>query len=130
MAHYACLDENNIVFQVITGVDEGADGVDWEDEYGKRLNCVCKRTSYNTQGNVYYNPITGEPDSDQSKSYRKNYAGVGFAYDEQRDAFIPPKPYESWILNEETGLWDPPSPKPQDASFYIWDEENKKWDSF
>jgi hypothetical protein len=127
MAHYACLDENNIVFQVITGVEEGTDGIDWEEEYGKRMKCICKRTSYNTQGNVYYNSIDGEPDSDQSKSFRKNYAGIGFTYDENMDAFIPPRPYESWSLNEETGLWISPLPKPNDGFSYIWDEENKNW---
>ena len=126
MTHYACLDENNIVFQVITGVDEGSDGVDWEEEYGKRLNCVCKRTSYNTHGNVYYDQETGN--EDPSKSFRKNYAGVGFVYDETLDAFIPPKPFESWTLNSETCLWEPPVLRPSDGNLYNWNEETLNWD--
>lgn len=126
MAHYACLDENNIVFQVITGVDEGTYGVDWEKEYGKRLNCVCKRTSYNTSGNVYYDPETGN--EDPSKAFRKNFAGIGHRYDEELDAFISPKPFESWSLNSETCLWEPPVPRPNDGNFYNWNEETLNWD--
>lgn len=126
MAHYACLDENNIVFQVITGVDEGTDGVDWEKEYGKRLNCVCKRTSYNTRGNVYYDQETGN--EDPSKAFRKNFAGVGYRYDEELDAFISPKPFESWTLNSKTCLWESPVPRPNDGNFYNWNEEMLNWD--
>ena len=125
MAHYACLDENNIVFQVITGVAEGTDGVDWEEEYGKRMNCVCKRTSYNTRGNSYYDPLTGS--EDPSKAFRKNYAGIGFSYDEELDAFIPPQPFDSWHLDTETFLWQPPIPKPNNGNIYFWEESMLKW---
>lgn len=91
MAHYAFLDKNNIVTEVITGIHETEliDGLDPETWYGNFRGQICKRTSYNN-------------------NYRKNYAGKGFTYDEERDAFIPPKPNESWILNEETALWEAP----------------------
>ena len=100
MAHYAYLDENNIVTLVVVGKDEGEDGVDWEQYYG------AKRTSYNTFAGVHYNTETNERSPDQSKAFRKNYAGIGFTYDPIRDAFIPPKPSETAILNENTCLWE------------------------
>jgi hypothetical protein len=121
MAHYAFLDGNNTVTQVIVGKDEGEDGIDWESHYG------AKRTSYNTRGGVYYNPATNEPDQDQSKAFRKNYAGIGYVYDESRDAFIPPKMFPSWILNEDTCLWDPPIPYPNDGKRYEWSEDSLSW---
>lgn len=121
MAHYAFLDENNVVTMVIVGKNEGEDGIDWEDFYG------AVRTSYNTSAGVYYNPETREPTPDQSKAFRKNYAGIGYTYDKVRDAFIPPKPFDSWILNEDTCCWDPPIPYPTDGNQYYWDEENINW---
>jgi hypothetical protein len=121
MAHYAFLDENNIVTLVIVGKNEGEDGIDWEDFYG------AVRTSYNTSAGVYYNPETREPAHDQSKAFRKNYAGIGYTYDPVRDAFIPPKPFDSWILNEDTCCWDPPIAYPTDGNQYYWDENNLKW---
>ena len=110
MAHYAFLDENNIVTSVIVGIDETEliEGLDPETWYGNYKGQVCKRTSYN--GNI-----------------RKNYAGVGYEYDENRDAFIPPKPYESWILNEDVCLWEAPIPMPKDDFDYEWDENNLMW---
>ena len=111
MAHYAYLDENNIVTMVIVGRDEWevVDGIsDWEAYYGQRRNQVCKRTSYN--GNI-----------------RKNYAGVGFTYDEDRDAFIAPKPHDSRVLDEETCRWEAPVPYPDDGVMYRWDEETTDW---
>lgn len=86
------------------------------------------QTSYNTRGGVHYNPETGEPSEDQSKALRKNYAGIGYTYDLQRDAFIPPKPFNSWILNEESCLWDPPVAYPSDGNSYKWNEETQSWD--
>lgn len=121
MAYYAYLDENNVVTQVIRGKDEGEDGVDWEAYYG------AKRTSYNTRGGIYYDPNTGEPAQDQSKSFRKNYAGIGFTYYADIDGFVPPKPYPSWILNAQTGLWDAPIPYPNDGKNYRWDEATQTW---
>ena len=84
------------------------------------------RTSYNMRGGVHYLPNSNEPNPDQSMALRKNYAGIGFTYDAQRDAFIPPKPYESWVLNEDTCLWDAPVPMPTDKP-YRWDEATTSW---
>ena len=117
MAHYALLD-NNLVINVIVGVDENEGGEDWEQVYGERLGMVCKRTSYNTSHGVHRNG--GTP-------FRKNYAGIGFTYDEERDAFIPPKPLGSFVLNEETCDWEPPYPMPDleegQNGYYRWNEE-------
>ena len=85
------------------------------------------QTSYNTRGGVHYQPNSNEPSSDQSKALRKNYAGIGYTYDKQKDAFIPPKPHASWVLNEDTCLWDPPTPKPDDGKFYRWNESTTSW---
>jgi len=124
MAHYAFLDNNNIVTEVIVGKDEGGP-VDWEAHYGAFRGQTCKRTSYNTLGGIHY--VNGEP-GNQEKAYRKNYAGIGFNYDEVRDAFIPPKPYNSWVLNEDTCLWESPIPYPDDGNLYVWNEEEQAWD--
>jgi hypothetical protein len=118
MAHYAFLDANNIVTEVIVGKDENEDGILWELHYGAFRNQVCKRTSYNTIGGVHTSG--GTP-------YRKNYAGIGYTYDESRDAFIPPKPFNSWVLNETTCLWDSPTPMPEDGKPYRWDEDTTSW---
>jgi len=125
MAHYTFLDDNYIVTEVIVGKDET--NFDWEQYYSIKRGQLCKRTSYNTKGGIYYNPITNLPDGDQSKAFRKNYAGLGFTYDPIRDAFISPKPYPSWILNEETCIWEAPVPYPNDNQLYSWDETTKSW---
>lgn len=117
MAHYAFLDKNNIVTEVIVGKNEGENGVDWEQHYGAFRNQPCKRTSYNTHGGQHPN---GTP-------LRKNYAGIGYTYDSQRDAFIPPQPFPSWTLNEETCLWNSPVPYPTDDKRYSWDEATTSW---
>jgi len=85
------------------------------------------QTSYNTRGGVHYKPDSNEPSEDQTKALRKNYAGIGFSYDRIRDAFIPPKPFASWVLNEETCLWNAPTPMPTDDKIYIWDEATTSW---
>lgn len=85
------------------------------------------QTSYNTRGGVHYNPETGEPSEDQTKSLRKNYAGIGFSYDSLLDAFIPPKPFASWVLNETTCLWESPVAYPTDGGRYNWDEATTSW---
>jgi hypothetical protein len=118
MAHYAFLDENNIVTEVIVGKDEGEDGMDWEAHYGVFRGQVCKRTSYNTKAGVHFGE--GQP-------LRKNYAGIGFTYDIGRDAFIPPKPFSSWVLNEDTCIWDAPIPHPDNGHRYQWDETTLSW---
>jgi hypothetical protein len=109
MAHYAFLDENNIVTEIIVGIDETEtiEGLNPEIWYGNFRNQVCKRTSYN--GNI-----------------RKNYAGIGYMYDSLRDAFIAPKPYNSWVLNENTARWQAPTPMPIEGR-WSWNEENLEW---
>jgi hypothetical protein len=111
MAHYAFLDNQNIVTEVIVGIDETEliEGLDPETWYGNLRGQVCKRTSYN--GN-----------------YRKNYAGLGFIFDAARDAFIAPKPFPSWQLIEETCRWEAPTPRPNDG-YYYWNEENLAWET-
>lgn len=118
MAHYAFLDENNIVTEVIVGKNEGEDGVDWEAQYGAFQGKTCKRTSYNTIGGVH---------SGGGTPFRKNYAGIGYKYDAERDAFIPPQPCASWILDENSCLWNAPVPYPDDGGKYRWDEDSLSW---
>lgn len=121
MAHFAKLDENNVVIFVTAGSDNDNGK---EAELFARTGDVYKQTSYNTYGGVHI--LGGTP-------FRKNYAGIGYTFDEGRDAFIPPKPYESWILNEDTCLWDSPVPYPTDVGteenpkVYLWDESTLSW---
>ena len=128
MAHYALLNYQNIVTKVCTGKNEDETDANIELVYQHMFGQLCKRTSYNTRGGVHYNPETNEPSVDQLKAFRKNYAGVGYTYDETRDAFIPPKPYNSWTLNEDTCLWDARIEYPTDGNDYNWNEETQQWD--
>ena len=122
MAHFAKLDENNVVIFVTVGRDED-NGL--EAELSARTGDIYKQTSYNTHGGVH--SLGGTP-------FRKNYAGLGYIYDAQRDAFIPPKPYNSWVLDESTCLWNSPVAYPTDVGtpeapkMYTWNEETKAWD--
>lgn len=120
MAHYAVLDENNVIIDVITGKDEtelyNGEVMDWEQVYSESLGKRCLRTSYNTIAGVHN--AGGEP-------YRKNYAGIGYTYDSDRDAFIPPKPFDSWLLDEDTCTWQAPIPCPD--LDYQWDESTLSW---
>lgn len=118
MAHYAFLDENNIVTEVIVGNDPVDGGVNWEEFYGNLRGQTCKRTSYNTHGGVH--AYGGAP------AFRKNYAGIGYTYDYNLDAFVPPRPYPSWTLNTDTCLWEPPTPMPSEG-LYTWDEATTSW---
>lgn len=127
MAHYAFLDETNCVTHVIVGVDEAEptpDGRTWEEWYGEIVGQRCLRTSYNTYGGVHHDPETNEPDG--GVPFRMNYAGPGCVYDEVRDAFIPPSPFPSWVLNETTCLWEAPVPYPEGVAAY-WDESTVSW---
>jgi hypothetical protein len=110
MAHYAFLDENNIVTEVIVGIDETEtiDGLTPEEWYGNFRGQRCIRTSYNN-------------------NIRFNYAGIGFTYDEGRDAFIAPKLFDSWILDEDTCRWEAPVAYPTDSSPHYWDEATTSW---
>jgi hypothetical protein len=130
MAHYAVIDSNDIVTQVFVGKDEDEGGTNWETYYSQGIDGYVLRTSYNTRGGIHYDPTTGKPSDDQSKAYRKNYAGIGYSYDVTRNAFIPPKPYNSWNLNEDSCLWEAPIPMPEDDKSYFWDEENQAWKPF
>lgn len=116
MGHYAKVIDN-IVTEVIVADQAFIDTLSDKELWLK--------TSYNTSGGVHYNPETGLPDD--KPAIRKNYAGVGFSYDVDLDAFIPPQPYPSWLLNTQTGLWEPPIPYPNDGKAYDWDEETKAW---
>lgn len=125
MGHYAKVN-NGIVEQVIVAEPEFFDTF-VDSSPGQWI-----QTSYNTRGGVHYKPnvVPPEPSEDQSKALRKNYAGIGFSYDPVNDAFIPPQPYKSWILNDVTFLWEAPVPYPTDGKVYIWDEPNVNWKEF
>jgi len=133
MGHFAKLNENNIVIEVnslsnfvfeINGIEDEAKGIEFLSFISNHLSW--KQTSYNTRGGIYYQH-DNTPSEEQSKAFRKNYAGIGYTYDEQRDAFIPPKIYNSWILNEDTCLWESPIPYPNDGNRYYWNEETLSW---
>jgi len=85
------------------------------------------QTSYNTRGGVHYEPNSDTPSADQTKALRKNYAGIGFSYDPVRDAFIPPQPFNSWLLDEQTCQWNAPTPAPTDGKIYEWNEATTSW---
>ena len=122
MSHFAKLDENNLVTFVTVGRQED-DGL--EEELIARTGDVYRQTSYNTYGGVHY--TDGVPSADQSKALRFNYAGIGYSYDPEREGFIPPKPYDSWELDEATCLWQAPIEYPADGGAYTWDEESGDW---
>ena len=119
MAHFAKV-VNGVVDQVIVAEPEFFDTF-VDSSPGEWI-----QTSYNTRGGVHYNPETGEPDG--GVALRKNYAGVGFTYNRDKDAFIPPQPYPSWTLNEESCLWEAPVAYPEDGQMYVWNEETTSWD--
>jgi len=118
MAHYAYLDGDNIVTQVIVGKEEDEGDTDWETYYG------AVRTSYNTYGGQH--ATGGTP-------WRYNYAGIGYTFSDapewagQGGAFIPPQPFPSWVLNPDTALWDAPMPMPEDGGPWLWDEDTLTW---
>jgi hypothetical protein len=127
MASFAKIGLNNKVIEVLSVVNEvlhDSNGIEQENigiDFLTKLTGypVWKQTSYNTHGGVH--DKGGTP-------LRKNHAGIGYTYDEDRDAFIPKKPYNSWILNESTCLWESPIPYPQDNNKYNWNEQNQSWD--
>jgi len=127
MAHFAKV-QNGVVTQVIVAEPEFFDTF-VDTSPGKWI-----KTSYNIRGGVYYDPATNQPAHDQSvidgdeARERKNYAGIGFTYCPDRDAFIPPKPYDSWVLDEDSCLWQAPVPYPDDGKDYQWNEQTQSWD--
>ena len=116
MAHYAKVNDG-IVETVIVAEAEFFDTF-VDDTPGKWI-----QTSYNTRGGVHYESDSNTPSSDQSKALRKNHAGIGYTYDETKDAFIPPQQFSSWTLNNTTCLWEPPISKPSDGKTYRWDDD-------
>ena len=128
MAHFVKIDNSNVVLQVIV-----VDDKDTQDGNGDEVEAIgakyladgfggtWKKTSYNTIANTHR--LGGTP-------FRKNYAGIGHIYDATRDAFYAPKPYDSWTLNEDTCLWEPPVPYPDDGNQYIWNEDTTSWGVF
>jgi len=128
MAHFAEISDNNKVLRVVVVPDSqehrGAEYLSQD----LALGGFWLKTSYNTMGGIHYDPETGEPSDDQSKSLRKNFAGKGYDYDPELDAFIPLKVFDSWVFNEETCRWDPPVPYPDDPNnAYYWDEDQVNW---
>jgi hypothetical protein len=129
MAIFAKINNNNIVEKVESivnevikdsnGIEQEQLGIDFLRTLYNEPNAIWKQTSYNTIGGVH--KLGGTP-------FRKNHAGIGMTYDEDRDAFIHKKPYNSWILNEDTCLWEAPVAKPQDGNRYGWNEQNQSWD--
>jgi hypothetical protein len=129
MASFAKLNSENIVTTVESvvnevlkdsnGVEQEQLGIDFLKTLYNEPNAVWKQTSYNTVGNVHL--LGGTP-------FRKNHAGIGYTYDENKDAFIAPKPFNSWILNEDTFLWNAPIAYPQDGNVYDWNEQTLSWD--
>jgi hypothetical protein len=119
MSHFAKINNDGIVQRVIVADQDFIDsGV-----VGDAINWV--QTSYNTRGGVHYAPNSHEPDG--GVALRKNYAGKGYTYDSDKDAFIAPKPYPSWLLDEDTCQWNPPIPYPDDGKDYYWDEDTTSW---
>ena len=130
MASFAKI-ENNIVITVESivnevlkdsnGIEQEQLGIDFLKTLYNEPDAIWKQTSYNTLGGVHQ--LGGKP-------FRKNHANIGYTYDKQRDAFIPPKPFNSWILNEDTCLWNAPIDKPNDGNIYKWNEEILNWELF
>ena len=117
MAHFAILDENNIVIQVVVGRDEDENA---EDELTAKHGQTYKRTSYNTVSNTHR--LGGTP-------FRGNYASVGGIYDPDNDVFYLPQPYPSWVISADTGwVWKAPVDMPDDGKLYTWNEDNTSWD--
>jgi hypothetical protein len=122
MGHFAQIDKNNVVTRVIVAEQEFID----TGRVGDPSTWV--QTSYNTLGGVHYAPNTHGTEPDGGVALRKNFAGKGWSYDSARDAFIPPKPFNSWVLNEDTCLWEAPISLPDSENFYRWNEETQNWE--
>ena len=121
MAHYAKVVDGKVTKVIVAEADFFDSFVD--DSPGEWV-----QTSYNTAGGVHYESDGTTASADQTKALRKNYAGIGYSYDSDKDAFIAPKLFNSWILNETSCLWEPPTPKPNDGNDYTWNESTTSWD--
>ncbi len=120
MAHYAKVLDGKVINVIVAEADFFETFID--ETPGTWI-----QTSYNTRGGVHYEPNSHTPSSDQSKALRKNYAGIGFTYDKDIDAFYEPQPYASWKLNTTTCRWEAPTTYPSDGKTYDWDESSKSW---
>jgi len=130
MSHWAEIDGNGAVLRVLVGNNESPD--EGESFMKNILGGSWVKTSVNTMRNVHYSQEVDEndqrvPSEDQSKALRKNYAGTGYTYDSGRGAFIPPKPFSSWVLDEATCWWVAPIDYPADGGLYVWDEPTVSW---
>ena len=118
MSHFAEISgSNNIVIRVIVA----------EQDFVNRLQGSWIQTSYNTKGGVHYGDVSGSYAPDSGSQLRKNYAGIGYTYDADKDAFISPKPFDSWTLDEDSCQWEPPESYPDDDKDYSWDEDSQAW---
>ena len=120
MAHYAKVTDGKVTRVIVAEAEFFKTFVD--DSPGNWI-----QTSYNTRGGIHYQPNSDTPSSDQSKALRKNYAGIGWTYDSEKDVFYAPQPYASWTLNTTSYLWEAPVAKPTDGKPYKWDEASKSW---
>jgi len=126
MSHFAQIDNQNIVQRVLVIDQAEIDTGNWGDP------ASWVQTSYNTRGGIYYIPNTNTPDPDQSKAFRKNYAGIGYMYlanGPEGEGFVPPSPYPSWVMNSFSYLWEAPVPMPvpNNPPQYVWDEATVSW---
>jgi len=124
LAHFAKVRDGKVVEVLVMEPEFLETFVD--ETPGEWIQC-----SYNTRGGVHYDPETREPSADQTKALRKNYPSIGFTYDPVRDAFFSQQPYNSWTLNEDTCMWEPPVPYPTDADtvLYAWNDQDQIWKS-
>jgi hypothetical protein len=124
MANFAQINDQKIVQQVIVIDQAEIDTGNWGDP------ASWVQTSYNTRGGIYYTPNTNTPDPDQSKAFRKNYAGIGYTWlpnGPEGEGFTTSQPYPSWTMNSFSYLWEAPVPCPSDGNFYVWDEATLSW---
>ena len=120
MAHYAKVTDGKVTRVIVAEAEFFKTFVD--DSPGDWI-----QTSYNTRGGIHYEPNSNTPSSDQSKALRKNYAGINWIYDEDKDMFSPPQPYPSWTIDDATGFWKAPVAYPSDGDKYDWNESTKSW---
>jgi hypothetical protein len=119
MAHFAEIKDGKVARVIV------CDNIEWAI---KTLGGEWVQTSYNTRGGIHFEPNSNNPSKDQNKMLRKNYAGIGYTYDKERDVFIPPKPYNSWVLDEETCQYKAPIEMPKDDKLYSWNEDKLEWE--
>ena len=122
MSHYAKVRDGKVLLVLVAEQD-------FVNTYDDGVPGEWIQTSYNTRGGVHYEPNSNTPSDDQTKAIRKNMAGVGFTYDANADAFYSPKPYDSWILNTTSYLWEAPVSYPDDENAHVWNESTTSWDA-